>query len=127
MPDARAGEPVDHADPESLGGPGRVLEFFGRPLVDAVRLAVPPHVLRQDRLVSLVDEYAYPLAYEMRRNSVALKAALAQQLPLPPAIAVISQGLVHFEMIPPAGQLDAVVAEFLGLAGHRFQRQIGPL
>ena len=53
VPDARAGEAVDDADAELLGGAGRVLHVLGRAAIDAGRIAVAPHVRRQDRLVPL--------------------------------------------------------------------------
>ncbi len=38
MPDAGAGEAVNHADAELLGGSGGMLQFLGGQLVEAVRL-----------------------------------------------------------------------------------------
>ncbi len=51
VPDAGAGEPVDDADAEFLSRASRVLQLFGRPFVDASRIAVTPNVVRQDCLM----------------------------------------------------------------------------
>ena len=53
------------------------------------------------------------------------RAATAPQVALPAAIGVV--GLLDLKVIAPTGELDAVVAELLGFAGHLLQRQIGPL
>ncbi|MND04366.1 hypothetical protein D3C83_245990 [compost metagenome] len=58
---------------------------------------------------------------------MALQIVLFQEVPLPLAVAVVLEGLLHLEMVPPAGQFDAVVAEFLGFFGHVGQGQVGPL
>ena len=36
-------------------------------------------------------------------------------------------GLVHFKVVTPASQLDAIVACIFGELSHLGQRQIGPL
>ena len=51
VPDARTGEAVDDVQPQLLGRPGGVFQFFGGPGAHAGRVAVAPDVRRQDRLV----------------------------------------------------------------------------
>ena len=65
MPDGAAREPVDHLDTQLLGRLGRVDNLLGRSLADAFRLTVTPNILRQNRLVTLVDVVAYRLARQM--------------------------------------------------------------
>ena len=62
MPNARAGETVDHADTESLSRPGGLLQLFDRALVDTFRFAIAPNVVGQNQLVPLVNVVANRLA-----------------------------------------------------------------
>ena len=126
-PDARAGETVHHADAQLLRSAGRVLHVLGRAAIDAGRIAVAPHMRRQDRLVPLVDPIAHRLAHQVRADRVALQIVAIQQVALGTAVVRIGHRLVHFEVIAPARELDALVTEVAGLAAHIFQRQIGPL
>ena len=127
VPDARAGEAVDDADAQLLRRAGRVLQFFGGPGVDAGRIAVAPHVRRQDRLVPLVDRVEHGLADQVRADGVDLQVVALQQVAAAGAIAVVGQRLVDFEMVAPAGQLQALIAELAGLAGQVFQAADRPI
>ena len=87
----------------------------------------PQTCARQDRLVAFVDRIEHRLADEMIADRVNLQVVALEQIAFGGAIAVVGQGLVDFEMVAPAGQFQAAVAEITGLASHVFQRQIGPL
>ena len=127
MPDARAGEAVDHADAQLLGGPGGVLHFLGGAAADAVRLAVAPDVRRQDRLVPGVDVVQHALADQVIRDGKHLQVVLFEQVAFAAAVRVVGEGLVDLEVVAPAGQLEPVVAELAGFFAQRFEGQIGPL
>ena len=117
MPDARAGEAVDDLDAELLRRPGGVLQFLGRPGVHAGRLAVAPDVVGQDRLVPLVDDVQHRLADQVGADRMALQVVLFEQFAFLGAVVGVFERLVDFEMIAPAGQFEAVVAEILALCG----------
>ena len=75
----------------------------------------------------LVDRVEDRLPDEMGRDRLALQVVPLQHVANPPAIGRILHRLLHLEMVAPAGELDAVVAELLGFAGHLLEGQIGPL
>ena len=127
MPDARAGEAVDDAHAQLLRRAGRVLQLLGGAAIDAGRIAVAPHVWRQNRLVPRVDRVEHGLADQVRADGVHLQVVALQQVAAVGAVAVVGQRLVDLEMVAPAGQLQPLIAELAGLAGHVLQRQIGPL
>jgi hypothetical protein len=99
--------------------------MFGRG--DSPADAVAPHVRRQDRAVPLVDSIAHGLAHQVRADGVALQVVAVEQVALGGGVVRIGRRLVDLEMIAPAGELQALIAEVARLAAHVFQRQIGPL
>ena len=127
MPDRRAGEAVHHRHAQLLGRPGGSLDFLGGPLVDAGRIAVAPHMRRQDRLMSLVDAVADRLADEVAGDGVDREVIPFERVAFGRAVAALLEGAGDIEVITPAGQFQALVAKLAGLAGEIFQRHIGPL
>jgi hypothetical protein len=127
VPDARAGEAVDHRHAELLRGPRRLLHLFDRPLVDAVGLAVAPDMGGQDRLVALVDPIADGLADEVARDRVDGEVIPLERIALRGAVAALLERPSDVEVVAPAGQLETLVAELLRLAGEILERQVGPL
>ena len=127
MPDARTGKTVDHVDAELLRRAGGVFHLLGRPGVHARRIAVAPNRRRQDRLVPLVDPIQHRLAHQVGADGEDAQVVPLQQFALHAAIVGLGQGLADVEMVAPAGQFEAVVAELAALAGQFFQGQIGPL
>ena len=95
--------------------------------VDAGRIAVAPDVRRQDGLVPLVDVVQHRLADQVVADGEHLQVVLFQQLALLGAVVVLGQGLVDLEVVAPAGQLQAVVAEFVAFPGQFGHGQVGPL
>jgi hypothetical protein len=77
--------------------------------------------------VALVDSIAHGLADEVTADGTALEIRLLEQFPLGDAIAVVGERLIHFEMVTPAGQLQALIAEAAGLASQVLEREVGPL
>ena len=67
------------------------------------------------------------LAHEVIADGVALESVPVQRVPVIPAVGILFQRPMDLEVISPAGQLQAVVAELLGLAAHGVEIQIGPL
>src|SRR5690606_41687412 len=65
VPDRGAGEADDGVDAEFRGGAGRVHDLGGGAAADALRFAVAPAPLREDRLVAFVGAVAYGLGYEV--------------------------------------------------------------
>ena len=127
MPDARAGEPVDHRHAELLGGAGGALHLLGGPFVHAGRIAVAPHVRWQDRLVPFVDAVADGLAHEVVGNGMHGKVMPLEGVALGGAVAALFEGTRHVEVVAPAGEFEAAVAKLTGLAGQVFQWHVGPL
>ena len=72
---------------------------------------------------SILSQTAWPTRWAL--IAWHCSSCVFEQVALAAAVAVV--GLIDLEMIAPAGQLDAVVAELFGFAGHLLQRQIGPL
>ena len=56
-----------------------------------------------------------------------LEVVLVEQLAPLGAVAVLLEGLIDLEMIAPAGQFEAVVAEAAEFSRQFGQRQVGPL
>jgi hypothetical protein len=136
MPDARAGEAVDDGREagglgggvdEVAAGAGGVDHLLGGALTDAFGLTIAPDVRRQDQLVALVDQVADGLADQVRGNGEGAQAVRLEDIPAALAVALVLGRLVHFEMIAPAGEFDAVIAEALGLLADIIESQVGPL
>jgi hypothetical protein len=64
--------------------------------------------------MALVDQIADGLADKVVADGITLKAVLAQDLPAALDVTVVRQRPLHVEVIPPAGELQAVVAPLLG-------------
>ena len=125
MPDARARKAIDHLHPEPLRRLRRLLQFLRRPLTHPFRIAIAINIVRQNRLVPRINVVAHRLSHKVRRNRVTLQPRFRQLRP--PRIAVRLVGLRHLEVIAPAGEFHAIVAEGFRLLQHGFNRQIGPL
>jgi hypothetical protein len=90
-------------------------------------LAVAPDVRRHDGLVALVDQVADRLADQVIADRVALQPRVGEQAAPVFDVARRLQGLVHVEVIAPAGQFQAVIAHAPGERGKLGERQVGPL
>src|SRR5436190_14577284 len=97
VPDAAAGKAVHHFDAETLRGLRGLLEFFRGTLAYALGFAVAVDVVRQDGLVTFINEVADRLSHEVRADGVALEPGFAEESPL--GVAVLLVGFGDFEMI----------------------------
>ncbi len=110
VPDAGAGEAVDHSDAHPLSGTRRVLHFFNRSLVHSCGVAIFPNVWRKNVFVAGIDVVQHGLADQVIRDREALQAVFLQQVALAGAIAFIGHCLVDLEMVAPASKLQAIIA-----------------
>src|SRR5690606_41730893 len=110
VPDRGAGEADDGVDAEVRGGAGRVHDLGGGAAADALRFAVAPDPLREDRLVAFVGVVADGLADEVVGDGPHLQVVLGEGLQLARDVVVVGDGLVDLEVVAPAGDLQAVVA-----------------
>ena len=127
VPDRAAGKAVDDLDAELLGGLGGVDHVLRGPLPDTLGLAVAPDLGRNDALVTPVDVVADALADQVVRDGEHLQAVLVEHRPLGLAVVVVLEGLVHLEVVAPAGQFQAVITPTLGFLRQDLQRQVRPL
>ena len=125
MPDRRAGEGGHDLDAEvarGLGGVHLVLDGpFGHGLVVALELG------RCEGLVAFVETVAGELAGNVVGDGEAVEAVLGEEGALVLAVGFALDGLVDVEVVPPRGQLETIVAEFLHHRGELLQGQIRPL
>ena len=78
--------------------------------------------------MTLVDGgIAHALANKVGAERVATQAILTQDVPATLDVAIVLQGPVHLEMIAPAGEFQAVIAEGLGLFRQHLKGQVRPL
>ena len=119
--------PLTMLDAQFLGGPDGVLQLLGGPGVHFGRVPVAPNVGRQDGLVPGVDVVQHGLADQVAADGEHLQVVLLQDRPLLGAVVVLVEGLIDFEVIAPAGQLQSIVAETAAFAGQLGQGQVGPL
>src|SRR5690606_38341915 len=76
----------------------------------------------------LVDRVvADRLADQVVRDRPDAEVELLQHLALAGDVGVVLQGLVHLEVVAPAGDLEAVVAPLGGEPAHLLERQVRPL
>ena len=127
MPDARSGEAVDDADAQLLGRPGGVLHLFDGAATDAVRLTVPPDMIRHDPFVPRVDIVEDALSDEVIGDRKQLQVVLLQEVAFTAAVGIVGDRLVDLEMVAPASQLEPVVTKLTGLLAQRLEGEIGPL
>ena len=127
-PHAAAGEAVDDVHAKQLGGSGRVLHFLGAALAHTFGIAIAPQARRQDALVAVVNRViAHALAHQVSADGEAFQVVPVEHVPAALDVAVALQGLVHFEVVAPAGEFQAIKAPGAGLLRHCFQGQVGPL
>src|SRR3954454_3984138 len=127
VPDRRAGEPRDDANPELRGGAGRVLHPLGGAQPHALGLAVSPDLGRQHAAVAVVDRVAYRLTDEVVAYRPALQPVALEELAAASSVARLGQRPINFEMIAPAREFQAIVAPGRTLRGNIVERQVGPL
>jgi hypothetical protein len=89
-------------------------------LTNAFGFAVAPDIGGQNCLVSFVNQIAYGLANEMIGNGVTRQAILREQRPFLFDVIRFGERAVHFKVVAPAGEFDAVVAH-----GFDFGREFG--
>ena len=126
-PDGAAGEAVDDVHAKGLCCPRCILHFLRGALVDALRIAIAPHVGRHDVLVARVNAVTDRLANEVVGDGETLQAVFGQDVMPRLQIAILTKRATNFEVIAPAGQFEAVIAPVGGLLRQGVQRQIGPL
>jgi hypothetical protein len=127
VPDRRAREARDDLDAELGRRAGGVLHPLGGALPDALGIAVPPHLRREDRLVALVDRIAHRLPNEVVADGVALEPVALQQLSLPGGVVRLRERAVDLEVVAPGRQLEAVEAPLGDFGGQLLERDVGPL
>jgi len=127
LPDRRSGEPDHGLHAELRGQPRGQLHFLGGTLAHALRVAVAPHLCRQDVAVALIDRVvADRLALQVVRDRPDLEAVLLEQCELALDVAVLIPA-PRVEVVAPAGDLEAVVAPPGGELRHLLEGQVGPL
>ena len=127
VPDRRAGEAGHDLDAELRGGARGVLHPLGRALAHALGLSVAPHLRRQHAFMTAVDRVADRLAHEVVADRPAVEAVALEDLAPAGAVGRIGQRLRDVEMIPPAGQLEAIELPLTALGGQLLEREVGPL
>ena len=75
----------------------------------------------------LVDPIGHSLAHQVVADGKALQTVFVEDVPTALNVVIVLHGLVNFEMIAPAGDLDAVVAKRFSLLAEGVKGQIGPL
>ncbi len=63
----------------------------------------------------LVDPIGHSLAHQVGADGKALQTVFVEDVPTALNVVIVLHGLVNFEMIAPAGDLDAVVAKRFSL------------
>jgi hypothetical protein len=127
VPDGRAGEAGDDRHAERRGGARRVLHPLGGARAHALRVAVAPHLGREDRLVAGVDRVADGLADEVRAERPAAEPVALEQLPALARIGRIGDRAIDLEVVPPAGELEPVVVPGRAARREVVDREVGPL
>ena len=128
LPDTRSGEPVDDLDPELGCRASGVLDLLGGPSPHPLMIPVAPNPRGNDALVSVIDRIiAHALAHQVGADGEAAKPMLVEDIPAALDVGIVGQGLVHFKVVPPTGQLEAIVAKALGLLCHSFEGKVRPL
>ena len=127
VPDGGAGEAVDDADIEFLGGAGCVFHFFGRTAIDTGRVAIAPDVIGENAFVSGIDVIEHGLSDEVVGNGEEFEAVFFEEFAFAGAVGVVGEGFLDFEVVAPAGKFESVVAEFFGFFAECFEGEVGPL
>src|SRR5262249_12109196 len=89
--------------------------------------AAPPAPRPAPRAGAAAVVIEYQLASEMIGDRPAFQAVFGKELVPRFAVTRFFQGLLHVEVISPAGQLNSVIAPLASLFADDFQRKIGPL
>jgi hypothetical protein len=128
MPDAASCETRDHVNAKFGGGTGGVLDFLSGSLADTLRIAIAPYVRWQYALVSLVnDRITNRLPNQVSADRIAFEIVFCQEVVTAFDIAIVTEGLIHVEVITPAGEFETVITPRRGFLCYRFERQISPL
>ena len=77
--------------------------------------------------MAFVNAVADGLADEVVGNGIAGEAVLGEEGPFLFDVIGFGEGAVHFEMVAPAGEFDAVVAHFFGEGQEVGEGKVGPL
>ena len=101
---------------------------FRSALAHAFSLTISPNARRQNTLVALVNGMvAHTLADKVGADGEALQVIFIEYVPPALDIGIIFERLIHFEMVAPAGDFQAVKTKIAGLAAHFLKGQIRPL
>jgi hypothetical protein len=127
MPDGGAGEAIDDADIEFLGGAGGFFHFFGGAVVDAGGVTITPDVIGEDAFVSGIDVIEDGLSDEVVGDGEEFEAVFFEEFAFAGAVGIVGEGFVDFEVVAPAGKFESIVAEFFGFFAECFEWEVGPL
>jgi hypothetical protein len=75
----------------------------------------------------MVNGVADALANQVGADGETLQTIFIQQVAPGLYVTIFAQGAIHFEVITPTSQFQAVKAPIADLLGQLFQGQIGPL
>ena len=75
----------------------------------------------------IYDRVGHTLPHQMRTDGEAFQAVFCQDVLTTFDVTVIRQGFVHFKVVAPAGQFQAIVSPAFGLCCQGVQCQIRPL
>ena len=102
--------------------------FLRGALADAFGISIAPDAPGGvDGLVARIGLIADKLSGEVIGDRVDLEAILLGNLDARASVGRIFGCPLHIEMVSPAGDLDALVAEFFRFLAHLLKIQIGPL
>jgi hypothetical protein len=127
VPDGRAGEAGDDRRAELRRRARGVLHPLGRAAAHALGVAVAPDLRRQHALVAGVDRIAHRLADEVGAQRPAAQSVAFEQLAPAARVLGLGQRAVDLEVVPPARELQPVVAPRRALARQLLERKVRPL
>src|SRR5206468_5622534 len=106
---------------------GGVDHFFGGALAHTFGITVSPDVGGENQFVALVNEVTDGLAYQMGADGEGGEVVVGEDFPAGFAVVFVFEGFVYLEVVAPAGEFDAVVAEGFGFGADLVEGQVGPL
>ncbi len=125
-PDRRTGEARQDGDAELLRGAYRGHHLLGRTLTDSLGTAVAPDVIGEQKAVTRLDRVANRMANTVSAQDRYAEFQTIEQRELGRTVIVLARRPLHFEMVAPAGEFQALITP-LGDAQRQFlQGQVGP-
>ena len=77
--------------------------------------------------MACVDRVSDRLSNEVVADGVELQAVPSEELATALTVAVFGERTGDVEVVAPAGELQPIESELARLAGHVFERKVGPL